>query len=94
MSPFVPLVAGDKGIRLIDSVTNLSSGGGFSAIVLVRPLAEIKLREQNTAAEINYLINKRQMPRVLNGACLNFVFTGGQPTNSSVIRGYVKTVWN
>lgn len=94
MSPFIPLDSGDAGIRTIDTVTMLASGGGFTALVLVRPLAEIKIREQNTVAEINYLITKRQLPRVLDGACLNFVFQSGAAAISSVIRGYVKTVNN
>lgn len=94
MSPFIPLDSGDKGIRTIDSVTMLASGGGFTAVVLVRPLAEIKIREQNTVAEINYLVSKRSLPRVLSGACLNFVYSSGVTAISSVIRGYVKFQWN
>lgn len=94
MSPFIPLASGDLGIRTIDSVTMLASGGGFTALVLVRPIAEIKIREQNTVAEINYLISKRTLPRILDGACLNWVFSSGATAISSVVRGYVKTVWN
>ena len=94
MSPFIPLAAGDAGIRQIDTVTMLASGGGFTAVVLVRPLVEVKIREQNTVAEINFLVNKKSLPRVRNGACLNWVFTSGVTAISSVVRGYVKTQWN
>ena len=93
MSPFIPLASGDAGIRTIDSVTMLASGGGFTAVVLVRPIAEIKLRERNTVAEINYLLSKRTLPKVLSGACLNWVFTSGVTAVSSVVRGYVKFNW-
>lgn len=93
-SPFIPLQSGDKGIRSIQSVTLLASAGGFAAIVLVKPLAEIKLREQNTVAEISYLINKRQLPRVLSGAYLNFVFQSGVVAVTSVIRGFVRFTWS
>jgi hypothetical protein len=94
MSPFIPLASGDLGIRTIDSVTMLASGGGFTAVVLVRPIAEIKLREQNTVAEINYLVSKRQLPKVLAGAYLNWVYSSGVAAASSVIRGYIKFNWN
>lgn len=94
MSPFIPLDSGDTGIRAIDVVTNLTSGGGFAAVVMVRPLVEVKLREQNTVAEINYLVNKKSLPKVLNGACLNWIYSSGVTAISSVIRGYVKTQWN
>lgn len=93
-SLFIPLAAGDTGIRYIESVTLLSSAGGFAAVVLVKPLAEIKLREQNTVAEVSYLINKRTLPRVLSGAYLNFVFQSGAAAVTSVIRGFVRFAWS
>ena len=93
-SPFVQLASGDTGVQVIESVQMLASAGGFTAVVLVKPLAEIKVREQNTVAEINYLISKRTLPRVLPGAYLNWVYQSGVTAASSVIRGYVKYNWN
>lgn len=93
-APFVPLASGDTGVRAIESVQNLASAGGFCAVVLVRPLATILLRELDTIAEVNYLIHRRQLPRVLAGACLGFVFTSGVAAASSVIRGNIKFTWS
>lgn len=94
MNPFIPMANGDKGIRTVDSVVMQSSAGGFTAVVLVRPIAEISLRESNTVAEINYLISKKSLPKVLDGACLNFIYQCGIAAASSVVRGYVKCQWN
>jgi len=92
--PFVPLASGDQGMRQIDSIQLLASAGGFAAVVLVRPIAEIKIRERDTVAEISYLINKRALPKVLNGAYLNFIFQSGATAISSVIRGFVRFAWS
>jgi len=93
-SPFIRLQGGDKGIRSIDSVTMLASAGGFCAVVLVKPLLQISLREQGTANEIDYFIQRPSLPRVLDGAYLNFIFTSGATAISSVIRGSVDFDWN
>lgn len=91
---FVPLQDNDTGIRSIQSVTCLASAGGFCALVLVRPIADIKIREQNTVAEINYLTHKLSLPKVEQGACLNFAYTSGVAAISSLIRGYIKFTWS
>lgn len=93
-SPFIPLASGDKGIRVIESVQMLSSAGGFCAVVLVKPLLNIQLYEKNTVSEIDYLMQRPSLPRVLDGAYLNFVFTSGVTAVSSVIRGSVDFDWN
>ena len=93
-APFIPLQGGDKGIRSIDSVTMLASAGGFCAVVLVKPLLQISLREQNTVSEIDYFMQRPSLPRVLDGAYLNFIFTSGAAAISSVIRGSVNFDWN
>lgn len=93
-SPFIPLASGDKGIRVIESVQMLSSAGGFCAVVLVKPLLNIQLYERNTVSEIDYLMQRPSLPRVLDGAYLNFVFTSGVTAVSSVIRGSVDFDWN
>lgn len=93
MSPFIPLASGDNGIRTIDAVQMGSPAGGFTAVVLVKPLCNIMLREQNTVAEIDYFINRPSLPRVYDGAYLNFIFSSGVTAISSVIRGQVDFDW-
>ena len=93
-APFIPMLGGDKGIRSIDSVTMLSSAGGFCAVVLVKPLLNIQQYEQNTASEIDYFMQRPSLPRVFDGAYLNFIFTSGATAISSVIRGSADFDWN
>jgi hypothetical protein len=92
-SPFLPLASGDSGMRSIQGLQCLASAGGFGALVLVLPLAEIRIREQNTPAEINFLVNKKTLPRVLPGAYLNFMFSSGVAAQSSAIRGFIRFIW-
>lgn len=92
-SPFIALANGDAGVREIESLQCQASAGGFGALVLVRPLAEIKLREQNTPAEISFITGKRTLPRVLPGAYLNFMFSSGVAATSSAIRGFIRFAW-
>jgi hypothetical protein len=92
-SPFIPLQSGDTGIRQIDYVTCLGSGGGFCAVVLVRPLAPLVLREQNTVVEIDFMTERTSLPKVQDGAYLNFIFTSGVAAVSSLIRGQVSFTW-
>ena len=91
--PFIPLASGDSGVRQIDGIQMLASAGGFAAVVLVRPLLKLHMRENNTVAEVQYLMHEKSLPRVLPGACLNWVFTSGVTAVSSVIRGHIKFVW-
>lgn len=87
MAPFVPLAGGDLGIRSIQSATMGSSAGGFLALVLVKPLASITVREQNTAAEINTWMHRASCPVILDGAYLNLVFLTGVNTTTFSLYG-------
>lgn len=93
-TPFLPLAVGDTGIRKVNTVTVGTSAGGFCHLVLVRPLACIQLREQNTTAEISYLVHRHTLPKILDGACLNFLFGSAAVATSSIIRGHLKFIWS
>lgn len=93
INPFLPLAMGDYGVRSIESVTLNASAGGFCALVLVRPLASILIREQNTATEHFFLKHKPSLPQIDDGACLNFVFSSGVAAISSLIRGELELYW-
>ena len=93
-SPFIPLASGDKGIRSIESVTVATGSGGFFALVLVKPLANISLFENVTAHEI--LMPQQRgwnVPRVYDGAYLNFIYNAAQNGTAVLLRGAVTTVW-
>jgi len=91
---FVPLQAGDRGVQSVQSVQLNASCGGFATLVLVKPLAgPIIMREQNTVQETHLWKDRASLPKVENGACLNFFFLSGVAAASSVVRGHVTFVW-
>jgi len=92
-TPFIPLLQGDKGIKSIDSVQLSTSTGGFATIVLVKPLTRLMTREQNTVTEMNMLTHHASLPQIYDDAYLNFIYTTGQASASSIIRGYINFVW-
>ena len=93
-APFIPLAGGDTGIRSINSITLSSGAGGFFALVLVKPLFGINLTEANTATESFLLMNNgASMPKVENGAYLNFIYITGGTGSAVTLRGELVTVW-
>lgn len=93
MNPFIPLAQGDYGIQSIDSLQMSASAGGFCAIVLVRPLASVLIREKDTVTEHFFLKHKPSLPVIDDGAYLNFIFSSGVAAVSSLIRGEVEIYW-
>lgn len=68
---FLPLVAGDLGIRSIDSVQFVSASGGFFCIVLVKPLDRLPLLEINTYSEKMRAGSAAGFLKIESGAQLN-----------------------
>jgi len=92
-APFMPLASGDKGIRSIEAITLAAGAGGFFALVLVRPLAHINLREQNTFTEIEGLRQRGALPSVKDGAYLNFIYTSNGSGSAVPLRGFIEFAW-
>lgn len=91
-TPFVPL--GDvKGIKRVNWVTNLASLGGFYAIVLIKPLTTMMLREALTMTEHSLVQDKFLIPRVYDGAYINFILQAVGSGNPGAIRGEVDLIW-
>jgi hypothetical protein len=70
---FIPLVAGDLGIKSIQSITFLSPNGGLATLVLVRPIATLMTREATAWAEYDFIKDKASLPRIYDGAYLNLL---------------------
>lgn len=72
--PFAPMANGDKGVRSVQSV-QLSAGiGGFAVIVLVKPLTTLVGSELLSTVEKNFLREHANLPRIYDGAFLNYIF--------------------
>lgn len=90
---FIPLQDGDTGVRSIESVTMLGSDVGLFALVLVKPLAQITVREPTTVYEKDFLLSNGIIPKIEDDAFLGFI---AQPVGSMVnigIFGDLKVIW-
>jgi hypothetical protein len=92
-SPFLPLASGDSGVRSIESVTLSSGAGGFFALVLVKPIATVSLREAATANEVEQFRQMAREPEIKAGAYLNLIYCTAQAGTAVTLRGQFDFVW-
>lgn len=106
LTPFVPLPAGVRGIKRVDSVNFSVANGGLMAIVLVRPLETIWLEEEcrrtttgtlesfGAPREKEALSQRGGMVEIKDGAFLGILGQGvAGSLASSVLVGTLETVW-
>lgn len=90
---FLPLQSGDRGVRAVESITFASPNGGLGAVVLVKPLYNTMLRELASPVESNCFKDSGLMPKIENGAYLNFLCLPNASLASVPISGIIKTIW-
>lgn len=94
VSPFIPLASGDSSITKIDGITLLTPAGGFFALVIVKPLCNLQLREQNTQTEITQaMMRGGVLPEVKSGAYLNLFYNTSGSGSALTLRGSVEFAW-
>ena len=93
--PFLPLAAGDTGIRSVQSVTiSATSGAGVGCLVLAKPLLTLPITTVSVAAERDLVNQLPSMPRVVDGACLTWLYFAGAATAASTnFYGGVEFAW-
>lgn len=94
--PFVPLAAGDAGIRSVQSVQySVTHTSGTTNVVLCRPLLSLPMTTLGVSAERDLVNQLPSMPRVFDGACLVWLgYAGAATPVSSAIYGHLTTVWD
>lgn len=92
-APFIGLQLGDQGMRSVESITFEASNGGIAALVLARPLAINSLREITACAEKDFLLEGSTLPRIYNGAYLNFITYALGSVAAAPYHGYIETIW-
>lgn len=92
--PFLKLAAGDSGVREIRSATFWTLNGGLIALVLVKPLATLAIREINTMNEVNFVRMKPALPEIVDGAYLNLVVNTSATIAAGVLAGYASFAWS
>lgn len=96
--PFLPLQAGDTGVRSVQSVTMTTNYGGATtitgALVLAKPLATLPIVAASVAAERNLMTQLPSLPKIEDGACLAWLyFPGAATAASSSLFGYCDFAW-
>ena len=94
--PFMPLAAGDTGIRSVQSITfSATRTSGVLNLVMVRPLLTLPMTTIGVACERDLLNQVPSLPRVYNGACLAWMMYAGAatPTNSAFY-GHLDFAWS
>jgi hypothetical protein len=95
-APFLPLQAGDYGVRNVQGFT-FSGAQAASAmnLLLVKHIASIPITTAYVAAERDLMNQLPSMPRIRDGACLMFlVFVGGVIAAGSQFQGYIDVAWS
>lgn len=104
--PFIQLMAGDKGVRSVESVTFSAAGGGLMAIVLVKPIQHFystqecrrttsgNLESYGAASQFESVIHN-QPNEIQRNAVLGIIGLGNAGSlASSVLVGTLETLWS
>jgi len=81
--PFLPLASGDTGVSNVASVTMSAANTGTGALCLAKPLLTLPLTTVSVAAERDLLNQLPSLPRVMDGACLTWLYFAGAATAAS-----------
>jgi hypothetical protein len=92
--PFLPLQAGDTGVRSIESVTMAGPDVGLFTLVLVKPIAQLSLRGIDAPVEIDYLLDFGQAPVIKDDAYLNLIVCPSGTLAATALHGDLTVVWN
>lgn len=95
---FIPLAAGDSGIRSVTSFTlsggTAYTGAGAMGLVLCRPILTIPITASAVAAERNTLFQASGFTEIVDGACLDIlIYAGGATTANTNLNGYIEFAW-
>ncbi|NCX93960.1 MAG: hypothetical protein EBX40_04720 [Gammaproteobacteria bacterium] len=89
------MAGGDSGVQNVASVTfSAASGAGVGALCLARPLLTLPLTSAGVTSERDLLSQLPSLPRVLDGACLTWLYLAGAATAaSSAFSGHIDFAW-
>jgi hypothetical protein len=93
--PFMPLAAGDYGVRSIEQLNlSVSYVSGTLAYCLAKPLLYLPMTTVGVAAERDLLNQLPSLPRVYDGACLAWLeYAGASTPASSSFIGHLDFGW-
>lgn len=92
--PFLPLQAGDTGVRSIQRVTFLTGDVGLITLVLVKPLAMLGVYDITGPAEKDFVTaNPGVLPQIVDDAYLNLICYPSGTLASAQLLGTLETVF-
>lgn len=94
LGPFLSLASGSRGVRSITSVQFLVPNGGLIALVMVKVLGDIAIREINTTAEVEYVTRRAGAPRVYDGAYLGLICSTAATIAAGLLMGSCRFAWS
>jgi hypothetical protein len=92
--PFLPLQAGDSGVRSIESITFLTGDVGLITLVLVKPLASLSIFDITAPAERDFILDGPQCPVIKDDAYLNAIVLPSGTLAAAPLHGTIETIWN
>ena len=93
--PFLPLQAGDNGVRSVESFQMVSGTDvGLITLVLVKPICDLPLYEQTAPSEVDFMLDQPSAPVIKDGAYLNFIVHPNASLSATAIHGILETVWS
>ena len=91
---FIPLCPGCKGVRKIQGIQFNGADVGLLTLVLVKPIANITVREVTAPVEIDYFKDFGQVPEIKADAYLNFICCPQGSLSSVPFIGIAEFIWN
>jgi hypothetical protein len=95
--PFLPLMAGDYGIRSVESAqfSAASASAGSVSLILCRPIVSIPIVTGFVAAERDLMNQLPSLPQIKDRACLMpIIFCGAVMASGNQIQGYCDFGWS
>lgn len=91
---FLPMASGDMGVQSVQSVQLDTGIGGFAVLVLVKPLVTLAANELSSTVEKNFLREQASLPRILEGAFLNYLYNqSASSANNGPVVGQAQFIW-
>jgi hypothetical protein len=93
-SAFLPLQAGDTGIRSIDSFTWLTPNAGIFSVVICKVLAQNRIETFPYPQEKSFVRDTFNLVTVQGEAYLNFICLPAASLTGTSITGTLEFIWN
>jgi hypothetical protein len=96
MGPFLPLDAADQGVQSVQNVQFTVSCGTVCTVnlILCKPIAAVPISTVWVPQGRNFIFDMPYMPRIYDGACLNFLlFSGVAVAASQQINAMMSFIW-